>query len=85
MSEPNKRLSLRDELLADRGIEGPIPKMIVILNSMNVAQRKEWVEMLGDDDITSESIARGLGRRGYNIGRIAVQRYRDGNLVHRVV
>jgi len=78
-----KKVSLKDELRRDRGVEGPVPKMHRILASMSPEDRAEWKEVLADPNISTPAISRGLSKRGYQIGRIAIQRYRNGEMAHR--
>ena len=57
--------------------------MFLILQSMPDTDRQEWLDVLADESISHIAITRALRRRGHDIGRIAVQRYRMDGLVHR--
>ena len=78
-----KKQSLKDELKADRRVEGPKPKIIRILNSMTAEDRKEWEDILVDPDVDVGAICRALEKRGHLISRPSIYRYRSGNFVRR--
>lgn len=83
MSAPFGECSLRDELRNTSASYRARPNAVdKFLDTLEPVLRAEWEEVLVDKDVSSESIAAGMTRRGFPVATstmVAIRRARRAN------